>query len=137
MIPEELDEFARLPSIHTLKLWIDTQFVPRAKELDANVRQEMNEAVTTEKIEMMKRHAKLGVAMQDMAIKFLNDNAEMLNSAAAVRLLVEGVRIERESRGVSTALEKIIHMTDDQLADEVEKLLTAGNLTDMTDANSQ
>jgi hypothetical protein len=40
-----------------------------------------------------------------------------------VRLLVEGVRIERESRGISTTLEKITGLSDEELEKQVRQIV--------------
>lgn len=128
-IPTDLDEWERLPSVSCLKTWIDTEFVPRARLLDEQVKTAMDAAMITEKVEMLKRHADLGVRMQNMAINYLNENQDIISSPAAVRLLVEGIRIERESRGIPEALEKITRMTDEDLLEEINKMMTAGTLS--------
>lgn len=127
-IPKELDEFERIPTISCLKGWIDIEFVPRAKMLDEQIKTAMDAAMISEKVEMLKRHADLGVSMQNMAIKYLNENQDIISSPAAVRLLVEGIRIERESRGIPAALEKITRMSDEELLEQVKGILTQGTL---------
>ena len=85
---------------------------------------EINQRVIAEKVEMLSRHTKLGQEMQDMALDYLKENVDELSSPAAIRLLVEGIRIERESRGVPEALEKISKMSDEQLLSEVKKIVS-------------
>jgi hypothetical protein len=128
-IPKDLDDWKRLPSKKALDGWITDEFIPRAKELDDAVKNQLDALLIKEKVEMLKRHAELGVSMQNMAIGFLNENADTLSAPAAVRLLVEGIRIERESRGVPETLDKITRMTDDELMDQVKQLMTAGDVT--------
>jgi len=85
--------------------------------------------VISEKIEMLKRHADVGLQMQNMAIEYLNENRDELSSPAAVRMLVEGIRIERESRGIPAALDKMMNMTDEELMKEVTGLIEKGSLS--------
>lgn len=137
LVPKELDEFERLPTVATLKYWIDVEFVPRARLLDEQIKVAMDSAMIVEKVEMLKRHADLGLRMQDMAIRYLNEHEDIISSPAAVRLLVEGIRIERESRGIPAALEKITKMSDEDLLEQVKGLLTAGTLSsEESNANS-
>ena len=135
-IPPDLDQFHRVPTVSGLKRWIDVEFYPRARMLDDLVRKEMDEKVVAEKVEMLQRHAKIGKQMQDKAINFLNEYPDLMNSPAAVRLLVEGIRIERESVGVSTILNKIVNLTDEDLQSEVEKILIQGKLLEAENANA-
>jgi hypothetical protein len=129
LVPQEIDEFGRLPTVSCLKGWIDVEFVPRARLLDEQIKTAMDAAMIAEKVTMLKKHAELGVKMQDMAIKYLNENQDIISSPAAVRLLVEGIRVERESRGIPAALEKITRMSDEDLLEQVKGILTQGTLS--------
>jgi len=72
-----------------------------------------------------------------MSIRFLNENQDVLSAPAAVRLLVEGIRIERESRGIPAALDKMQNMSDEQLLDEIKELMTSSSVSlEEIDANS-
>ena len=128
-IPAELDEFGRLPTAFLLANWIMEEFVPRAELLDKQVKEQLDSLVVAEKVEMLKRHADIGFKMQDMAINFLNENQDVLSAPAAVRLLVEGIRIERESRGIPAALDKLRDMSDEKLMDEIKSLMTSSSVT--------
>lgn len=125
---EEQYPEADLPSRSTFALWI-REYNHRAIELDRQVHQQLEEAVVAEKVEMLKRHASVGVVMQNMAIDYLQAHADDLTSAGAIRLLVEGVRIERDSKGIPEALEKMSKMSDDQLLEEVKRLATSSSVT--------
>ena len=67
--------------------------------------------------------------MQNLSLEYLEAHADDLTSAGAVRLLVEGIRIERESKGVPEALEKMSKMSDADLLEEVKKLATSSSVT--------
>lgn len=138
LIPINLDEWGRTPNWSTVESWLEDFFVPRANELDAAIKEKLDGLIIAEKVEMLKRHAEVGVQMQDMAIQYLNENREEISAPAAVRMLVEGIRIERESRGIPAALDKMQHMTDEQLVQEVKNILTSTNTTlEELDANSE
>jgi len=137
LIPENWDKFHRIPTVNGLKFWIDVEFVPRARILDSLIKEKMDTIIVAEKIEMLKRHANIGKNMQEGALKWLEENGnDLMNSSAAVRLLVEGIRIERESVGIPTSLEKIMHLSDEDLQKEVEKILTQGKLLQAENASA-
>ncbi len=110
------------PSIPVLRNWIIT-FKEQAAFLDSQVARELEERMVAEKIEMLDRHAKAGVKMQDMAVKYLDEHANEIKVPFAVKMLVEGIRIERESRGIPQALAKMLDKTDDDLLKEVIALV--------------
>lgn len=128
-ISPELDDWGRVPTVSLLSQWITDEFKPRAELLDQKIKDQLESMIISEKVEMLKRHADIGSRMQDMAIEFLNENRDVLSAPAAVRLLVEGIRIERESRGIPAALEKMQEMSDEQLLDEIKELMTSTSVT--------
>lgn len=121
IIPFPKTNYGRKPSIQALKAWIKN-FSGRAEELDRGVQKSLDNAMIQSKVEMLKRHAQLGTRMQDIGFGFLTGTADM-TAASAVRLLVEGIRVERESIGIPGALELIRNKTDEELMDEVMKLI--------------
>jgi hypothetical protein len=129
LIPADLDEFGRLPTPRSLVQWIGAEFKPRAELLDEQIKRELEAQIVSEKIAMFKRHADVGLKMQDMAIQYLNENRDELSAPAAVRLLVEGIRIERESRGIPAALDKMLNMDDTQLMNEIQQLMEGAGVT--------
>ena len=127
MIPESWGD--NKPNAATIGGWIRTdRFQDQAEALDNQVRQELESRLVQEKIEMLSRHANLGMEVQDIAIDYIRGHRDELTSNAAVRLLIEGVRIERESKGIPQALEKMINKTDEELLEEVKKLTDGANV---------
>lgn len=122
-IPEK-----ELPNEWSIREWV-TDFNSRAYELDKQVHEQVEAIVIAEKVEMMKRHAKVGVQMQDLAIEYILAHKYDLKTPVAVRLLVEGIRIERESRGIPEALEKMSKLTDEELLEEIKQLMTSSSVT--------
>jgi len=128
IIPETVD--GKKPARTTLTDWV-TVFYQKAEILDQAVRDEMNNRMILEKIEMLNRHAEVGVEMQKKSLDYLRSEKSDLNSAAAVRMLVDGIRIEKESRGIPRILSKMAGMADEDLLKEAEKLLLRSPITEI------
>ena len=121
MIPEEWEGDA--PAEDTVRQWIKNIFEDRAIVLDKQLQNELEGRLIQEKVEMLYRHGDIGRRMQIKALAKIDTIApEDLSSSAAVRLLVEGVRIERESVGLPEALEKMLSVPDEKILDRIEKL---------------
>ena len=110
------------PSLPVLRNWM-MDFREQATFLDSQVAKQLEEQMIAEKVEMLDRHAKLGVELQDKASKYLNEHEDELKVPMAIKMLIEGVRIERESRGIASALEKMLEKSDDDLLKEVIALV--------------
>lgn len=122
MLPEEWE--IEKPAVKAISGWIRDIYKPRAEMMDERLAQELEGRLVKEKVEMLYRHANVGRLMQNKALTYLDKvDPDDLNTSAAVRLLVEGVRIERESVGLPQALEKMLDETDEDLLNRVEKLL--------------
>lgn len=117
-IPET--NYGKKPSVQALNLWI-REFKERAEELDQQVREELDHTLISAKVEMLKRHVDVAREMQRISLEFLRE-AE-LTPAAAVRLLADGIAIERNSLGIPEALMKMVEMSDEQLVAEIKKEL--------------
>jgi len=114
------------PSTRTLTAWtreIENSFEDRAAVLDMEVSRQLGERLIAQKVAMLDSHAKIAAEMQDMAITYLRANKDKLSPNAAVRLLVEGVRIERESTGIPRTLEKLADRSDEELMKQIEDYL--------------
>lgn len=92
-------------------------------KLDEEVSRQLSERLIAEKVQMLNAHAAVASEMQNMALTYLRGNPEKLNSNTALRLLVEGVRIERESRGIPRTLEKMSEKSDEDLLAQIEDML--------------
>ena len=115
------DDVGSEPALSTLKSW-QSHWKTEAEILDSQIRTELEKRMVKEKVEMLSGHADLGKKMQEIGIDFINENEDDLTSATAVRLLVAGVEIERDSRGLPEALEKIMTQSDDKLLDRIKEL---------------
>lgn len=137
--PEYPNEFLQyhfaVPNLLVLQDWIKNIFEPRASKLDMEARQTVDQALVAEKVEMLKRHAAVGQQMQDIALDFLIEHKDELGSNSAVRLLVEGLRIERESRGIPATLERIGRMSDEKLLEEIQQLIVDSPIASLEPIN--
>lgn len=122
--PKEFGLDVGLPSETTLKVWYREIFVERGAALDEEVSRKMAEMLVAEKVQMLNNHVELAATMQKMALEYLEENKDKMNAPTAVRMLVEAVRIERESRGIPRTLEKMANISDTDLMKEIEDLLT-------------
>jgi len=119
----------KFPQPSTLRTWIDNEFVAQAIFLDEKVALELERRLTSEKIEMLSRHAVIGEKMQKGALEWFENTKsddgtlDLGNARTAITLLVEGLKIERESKGTPQIAEKFSRMTDEQLVDKLKELV--------------
>jgi len=113
-----------LPKQGTLADWMAGEFTEKALELDRQVMEQINSELVAEKVEMLRRHSKTGQMMHDEAVRWIETHKDDLTASTAIRMLVEGIRIERESRGLPEALKKMMSMNDEELLEEVQTLLS-------------
>jgi hypothetical protein len=119
------------PSPNTIRKWIRKfRWEERAELLDKKVMDALDRGAITSKLEMLNRHADLGRLAQEKATLLLfGDGAtpgtiNIRNARDAIRLLVEGVRMEQESMGVEKLLDTVSKMSDDQVKNKLTKLFT-------------
>lgn len=125
--PEYPDAFREkhfaIPDVFIMRQFVEELFVPRAAKLDLDIREEVDQVLVAEKVEMLKRHAEVGKKMEDMAMLYLENHKDDLGVSNAVKLLVEGLRVERESKGIPATLERMNKMSDEQLLKEIQSLI--------------
>lgn len=122
----------KLPTVGVLQKWIDTEFVPKALDLDQQVADRIEQAAIGQKLEMLDRHAALGKEMQEMGIQYLRQEG-VKSAKDAITLLVRGLEAEENARVVSTdILKRINDMSDEKLLDELKKVATGGNIIDVS-----
>lgn len=122
IIPVDDTSGAR-PHPITLGKWIRGGFIERAEELDAEVFQQLSDEIVAEKVAMLKRHAITAKEMQGVAIEVLRERRDEITVNAAIRMWIEGRRIEYETAGIPEALEKVSRMSDEDLLGEIEDII--------------
>lgn len=125
MVPNPVDFglSCGFPSETTVLGWLE-DFRERAVVIDEEVTRKMQERLVADKVQMLNTHAQIGTDMQRRALEFFESNPEKMNGMVALRMLVEGVRIERESRGVSRTIEQLVDKTDEELMKQIKELLS-------------
>lgn len=123
------DERGNVPGDHTLKNWC-SEWEERANSLDQQALDTMDTKLIQEKVEMLHRHTQVAEKMQSLAVEEIEAHLigngrdpDWLTASAAIRLLVEGIRIERESRGIPGMLQKIANRTDEEILDDIKGLV--------------
>lgn len=127
LIPEQ-ENLRSKPSVHTLRWWVNSHFVPKAAELDEELLDNLSKELIANKLEMLARHAQIAEQMIGLGLEYFEDHP-IERENTALNLLVKGIEIERESRGITTR-EKIETMSDSQLMKEIESLVNTSQLTD-------
>ena len=128
-----------IPSLGAVQEWIKNIFIPMALELDEQVADSVNQAMVTQRIEMLDRHAVIAKEMQEMALEYLRENG-LGSSKNALMALINGVKMEHDARIIPTdILAKLGDMSDDKLLDMFTDMLNGGQVLEIsanTDANT-
>lgn len=113
-----------LPTVPVLQQWArDNDWRDRADKMDEEVRQELEAKAIAVKVEMLERHAGVGEELQEIGLDYIREHADEIKPSTAVRMIVEGIRIEEGSRGIGTAFKQAVEMSDEDLTTRVEDLL--------------
>jgi hypothetical protein len=121
--PKEFGLATGYPSEPTIDSWIKNKFKERADLLDDEVSRQLADHLIAERVAMLKGHTLIAKEMIDMSLSYLRENQNKLSPNSAVRLLVEGVRIDRESSGIPRTLEKMAASPDDDIVSLIEDML--------------
>jgi hypothetical protein len=127
------DEMGRTPEVVLVNKWKrDRQWDERADEMDLQVQRQLEITAVQERVEMFKRHAVAAREIQDKGLKYLQEH-DFDSAASAIRGIVEGVRIERDSVGIPDALLKMAAMNNEQLEKTVNALLSRVSVSETDD----
>jgi hypothetical protein len=117
------DAYGRRPNRNILFKWINSdEWKDRIHNLDEMVSAELNGRLVQEKVKMLEEHTKIAGRMQEIGLDYLESHAGELTSATAIKLLTEGIRIERESRGIPDALRKMTELSDEALKKRIQDI---------------
>jgi len=135
ILPE--DEYKRKAAPITFWHWRNENgWDVRADYLDARVIKEAEDSIVQSKILMLKEIAARARKMSKQGEEYLDENG-FDSSASAVQAIVKGAELERQSRGMSAALMKVLELDDDGLKSEtqrlVERLLESGETIDVAE----
>ena len=115
----------RKPSKFTVIDWKNTKgWVERADALDAEVSRAIDQDIVNERREMFKEQVVVANELVKLGRIYLNDEKNGIKTdASAIRAIDLGLSTQRISTGMAEAYFKISKMTDNQLDNELKKLL--------------
>ena len=120
LIPD--DENGAKPHEQTLHKWIhDPEWLEAASKIDYAVAQKLEDGLITEKVKMMQELADVGKEEWKMGLEYLRTHQDEITVTAAVRMIADGTKLEKESRGLSGLMEEISAMSDDKLLEKLRK----------------
>jgi len=113
------------PSLNTLGHWMTegSNWRKRADVLDDEVKNQIEAYAIAKKVEMLTRHSDVGKELQEAGANYIREHLDQLKPSTAIRMIVEGVRIEQNSRGIGTAFKEMVEMPDDELTSKIEELI--------------
>lgn len=117
------DVLGRLPNPASLTRWrkLDN-WDERAATLDQQVRKQVELQAVKSRVEMLNRHAEAGKGMMDSGLDYFKDHP-VDNPNIALKFVLKGAELERNSRGIGDAIEAVSRYSDDKLDDTLVKLL--------------
>jgi hypothetical protein len=100
---------ARAPSLRSLYEWSRLfHWQARVARLEGEARREADEARIEDLRQMLERHAKEGLLLQQKGAEWItNVDEEHVTADTAIRAIAEGVRIERLARGEATDRQEV------------------------------
>uniref|UniRef100_A0A6H1ZBA6 Uncharacterized protein n=1 Tax=viral metagenome TaxID=1070528 RepID=A0A6H1ZBA6_9ZZZZ len=124
------------PARSTVDDWIKNYgWIERADALDVQRSNLLDQRAIERRADMLERQAKIGKALLDKGYEYIEEN-EPASIAEAVKLVVEGKNMERESLGYSEILKKYSRMQNTELDQELRKLLGTGEDEDIIEGDS-
>jgi len=119
-----------------LKHLINSEFRALADYFDNEVAKALETKLVSEKVEMLREHAELGKNIAKMGMDYLEEHG-IGGSRNALNAIIQGLKIERESRGTPIELAKIAKMSDDQIIEELKDLVEGSEILSLEAYNSE
>lgn len=117
------DEHGRLPSYSLILKWRrEDVWDDRAKQLNDEVRQKMEESAVERKIEMYEHHAEIAQELINTGLEYLVEHG-VDSSTTALKAILEGAKLEKASIGIPEFLRRLSDMSNDRLEKEAAALL--------------
>jgi hypothetical protein len=114
----------RTATEYTVREWFKKyQWKERASRLNTEVAKIVEAKAVEERVQMLNRQAEYGLQLQEMGIKYLEEH-DLNNDKSAITAIIRGAELERNSRGLPDALQKVAKMQDSTLEITVRKLLS-------------
>lgn len=141
MVDEDDPMTDQRPNQHIITNWIYRDFVKMAMPIDDDVSKALQKQLVADKLEVMEYQAGMARELYDMGMDWLREKG-LGNSRTALTAVVQGMQIERETRGAPQILGNIAKLNDQELlnvfmelADESEVMKLEPNEPDKTLSN--
>lgn len=122
-----------IPSKTTVSGWVKKLFEAKATFLDLKANEAIEKQMISTKIEMLQEHAKLAQELHTMGMTYLRDNG-LGNARNALSAVIDGIRIERESRGTEKLIE-LDKLSDKDLLAEFARLIEGSEIVSIEPNN--
>lgn len=124
---QEDPAFERKPSLATLKTWrVLDNWELKAEVLDGKASIVVDQRAIDERAQMLEEHSQAGAELRKKGVKYVQDH-EPENFQDAIRAIVQGSTLERQSRGLMGVLTKIASADNDELNSMLRQYLGAGD----------
>lgn len=118
------------PTTQTISKWaIANTWEERANKLDLEVRDKVQKAYVSEKVQMLSRHAELGRELQRKGEEAL-ERLEIKNVGVALKSIELGVEMEKDSSNLEKLLATVAALEDSKLVQRMSALLSKVNMID-------
>lgn len=134
ILPKSPD--GRIPAKATLISWINTRgWTERADALDGEISLALDNEVIEKRKEMYRKQVEIADELVKKGMEFLNNKDNGIKTdASAIRAIDLGLSTQRVSTGMAESYAKISKMSDEQLNNELQKLI-GGKKLDIIDGD--
>lgn len=134
MVPD--DESGRKPAASLISKWMeDGDWYVRADILDERASESLEKVLVTDRVEIFKKQAEIGKKLQEIGMRYIESDDFKLNAITALKMVVEGAQLEKESVGLTIALTKIYSLGDSDIQSEIKKLLAKADKEDVVEGD--
>ena len=112
------------PTYNTIRIWYEKYaWKKRAEALDNQVVEDLERNAIESRVEMLSRHAEVGLKMIEKGLAFLESkDGGITEQRSAINAIKVGAAIETVSRGIPDALLKTGKMSDKQILNIIRQL---------------
>lgn len=134
MVPD--DESGRKPAASLISKWMeDGDWYVRADILDERASESLEKVLVTDRVEIFKKQADIGRKLQEIGMEYIESDDFKINALTALKMVIEGAQLEKESVGLTIALTKIYSLGDSDIQSEIKKLLAKADKEDVVEGD--
>ena len=114
MVDEPDPKNNQIPNQYILQNWIYRDFVEMAAPIDDDVSESLQKMMVADKLKVLEYQAGMARELYDMGMNFLREKG-LGNSRTALTAVVQGMQIERETKGAPQIMGQIEKLNDQEL----------------------